>query len=88
VKQINVGESLISVGFGAIELDNITNKLHTKYINKLRYAEDRALRREMGMKYYVKPTKLIIISVIKSINNMIQKTKKKQPNQKLLKLTV
>ncbi|XP_017777061.1 PREDICTED: uncharacterized protein LOC108563029 [Nicrophorus vespilloides] len=79
MKYVNVGESLVSIGFGTVQPfeagSNITKMV---YLARLRSAEKVALKRQMGFNYYVKPTKEILIKLSKRLNELIRETAKKQ----------
>lgn len=71
---INVGESLVSVGFGmlgTVEIPLTTSTAYNKYYNRLKVAEAYAIRKKLGIKYYIKPTKSILAKLGKKINKLI-----------------
>lgn len=72
---VNVGESLVGVGFGTIE--NISKPLTSKeaqvYFSKLKNADLQLQKKQLGLKYYIKPTKLVLHSMFVMINEAISK---------------
>lgn len=83
---VNVGESLVNIGFGTINIDRplSTHKENLLYYNKLKNAELQLEKKQLGVKYYIKPTKLILKSIFAMISNMIKKSK--WPSKKVPKL--
>jgi len=73
-----VAQSLIEIGFGKLDRQCLDNATQFTYINTLKAAENRALRKEMGIKYYVKPTKLILISIANKLGRLMDKIKRNQ----------
>lgn len=74
---VNVGESLVAVGFGTIENTekSIMNKETVAYFNKLKNAELQLEKKQLGLKYYIKPTKLVLNSMYKNISKVISRSK-------------
>ncbi|GJQ80166.1 hypothetical protein Trydic_g23744 [Trypoxylus dichotomus] len=61
---IDLGVSLVSIGFGSLIESPIGKKdKDYKYYTQLISARENALRKEMGLKYYIKPTKLVLSSI-------------------------
>ncbi|KAF2901135.1 hypothetical protein ILUMI_05054 [Ignelater luminosus] len=84
LRTINVAESLISVGFGTItniEKPLSVNPAYTKYYNRLKTAEIYALRKKMGIKYYIKPTASILSKIGKTVANKIVSQIQKPPTK-------
>lgn len=82
---------MISIGFGTItniEKPLTVNPAYTKYYNRLKTAETYALRKKMGIKYYIKPTASILSKVGKTVANriisQIQKPAIKSPKPAVL----
>lgn len=63
---INLGESLCSIGFGKYENRpiKVNDIMHKIYIDRLMYAEELYVKREMGIKYYYEPTKALLINIL------------------------
>lgn len=80
----NVGENLVKIGFGqpeSIQQPLTEDPAFLNYYRRLQAAEQYALRKKLGFKYYVKPTKNALIGLVKNLNNLSKtftKTVKKQ----------
>lgn len=75
---INVGESLAGIGFGAvedIEKQLEKNREYITYYNKLKASETKALKKKMGVKYYIKPTKMAFQAFSQKIKTLITKAR-------------
>ncbi|RZC32443.1 uncharacterized protein BDFB_003161 [Asbolus verrucosus] len=76
-RTINIGESLVRVGFGqVVDIDKPISKDRTylTYCNRLQVAENYALRKKLGMKYYMKPAKAVLIYIAKNLNKFMLNT--------------
>ncbi|KAI4468916.1 protein c3orf33 [Holotrichia oblita] len=87
---IDLGVSLVSIGFGNLIESPIGKKdKDYRYYTELIYARERALRKKMGFKYYIKPTKLILAMISRQISiamnllmqRFFKKTSTKVPNK-------
>ncbi|XP_066247174.1 protein C3orf33 homolog [Euwallacea similis] len=70
---LNVGESLLKIGFGQTEPVMPPLSLDPKFLSyykRLQAAEKVALRKKLGLKYYVKPTKNALTILYKSLNEL------------------
>ncbi|KAJ3648948.1 hypothetical protein Zmor_014696 [Zophobas morio] len=70
---INVGESLVKIGFGQVtkvdkSMSNDRNYL--TYCSRLQAAENYALKKKLGAKYYIKPTTDALTSLAKSFRRL------------------
>lgn len=83
---MNVGESLVAIGFATIEKPLKTDN-SVDYCKKLETAENQALRKRLGLKYYIKPTKQALVFIKSSISDLIKKLEK-QSSQKVPKVAV
>lgn len=75
---VNLGESLVSIGFGSI-IDNTLktdDKYWANYYKKLKKAEAYALRKKLGIKYYVTPTRQVLSLFGKKVEELIRKAAK------------
>lgn len=86
---MNVGESLVSIGFGTIVETPLKtdDKYWINYYNKLKRAEAYALRQKLGLKYYVKPTKEMLSFIGRKVNGLIKKAVAKSSAAKVPKLS-
>lgn len=78
MRTVNVGESLVSIGFGSI-IDNTLktdDKYWINYYNKLKKAEAYALRKKLGIKYYVNPTRQVLSTFGRKVEELIRKAAK------------
>ncbi|KAL1505660.1 hypothetical protein ABEB36_005170 [Hypothenemus hampei] len=81
---LNVGESLLKIGFGLTEpvLPPLSaDPKFVTYYKRLQAAENYALRKKLGFKYYIKPTKNALANLYNHLNNLsksLTKTTKKQ----------
>jgi hypothetical protein len=76
-KFINLGESLVKVGFGNvadIEKPISTDRNFLMYYNRLQVAENYARRKELGVKYYIRPVSAFVTDIVKSFNSMLYAT--------------
>ncbi|KAF5270873.1 hypothetical protein FQA39_LY08318 [Lamprigera yunnana] len=71
LKTIDVGESLVSVGFASVDSNNIPSK---KYLRCLQAAELRAQRKQMGLMFYIKSFENSAFNLIKKLNRPSSKT--------------
>lgn len=75
---MNLGESLVSIGFGSI-VDNslkTDDKYWANYYRKLKKAEAYALRKKLGIKYYINPTRQVLSLFGKKVEDLIRKAAK------------
>lgn len=76
---VNVGESLVAIGFGTNSIfkkPQSVSKEALAYYNTLKSAELQLEKKQLGVKYYIKPTKLVLQSIFMSIQKLINKSKK------------
>ncbi|KAJ8963319.1 hypothetical protein NQ318_018788 [Aromia moschata] len=78
-KAVNIGENLVKIGFGVTE--NIEKPLTEDpdfllYYKRLQQAQKYAVRKQLGFKYYLKPTKNALISVMKTLNHLLKQLPK------------
>lgn len=75
---VNLGESLISIGFGSIidKTLKTDDKYWADYYKKLKKAEAYALRKKLGIKYYISPTRQVLTSFGKRVEDLIRKAAK------------
>ncbi|XP_050308410.1 uncharacterized protein LOC126744880 [Anthonomus grandis grandis] len=67
---LNVGENLLKIGFGQTEPVHpplCEDPLFLTYYRRLKAAENFALKKKLGLKYYIAPTKHALTSLIKKI---------------------
>lgn len=78
MRTVNVGESLVSIGFGTIanSILKTDDKYWTNYYKKLKKAEAYALRKKLGIKYYVNPTRQVLTTFAKKVEELIKKASK------------
>lgn len=74
LETVNLGEKLLKIGFATIEeipkpLSD-DNKYH-QYYRLLQGAENVALRRKLGLKYYIKPTTQVIYALLENLSKLI-----------------
>lgn len=70
---LNVGETLLRIGFGQVEPVKPPLSLDPSFIiyfKRLQAAEHFALRQKLGFKYYIKPTKKAIQNLIKQLQEL------------------
>ncbi|KAF7274492.1 protein C3orf33 [Rhynchophorus ferrugineus] len=81
---LNVGERLVKIGFAqtvSIEHPLLEDSQVMTYYKGLQAAENYALRKKIGLKYYIKPTKNAFQVLFKNINTLskvLTKSAKKQ----------
>lgn len=81
---LNVGESLVKIGFAqtvSIQSPLLEDTQLLSYYKKLQAAENYALRKQLGLKYYIKPTKKSLQRLLKNLTNLssvLTKSTKKQ----------
>lgn len=75
-KQINIGESLIKIGFAEIEKPLKEDPNFQTYFNRLHSAELYFLRKKLGLKYYIKPTKRALSQIANKLNELIHRSTK------------
>lgn len=79
MREINLGESLVSIGFATvIDKPLKTDDKYVSYYNGLKQAEQYALRKKLGIKYYIKPTKQILATIVKRISKLLNNTAKQK----------
>lgn len=73
-----MGESLVSIGFGSIADSTLKtdDKYWANYYKKLKKAESYALRKKLGIKYYVNPTRQVLSTFGKKVEDLIKKAAK------------
>lgn len=69
---IDLGVSLVSIGFGNL-IETPIGKKHKdyKYYKQLLLAKETALRKKMGYRYYVKPTKLVLVAIYHQLSVLV-----------------
>ncbi|XP_018572144.1 uncharacterized protein LOC108911644 isoform X1 [Anoplophora glabripennis] len=80
---VNIGESLVRIGFGATENNEkalVEDRLRSHYYNQLRNAELYALRKRLGLRYYIKPTKKVLTTLGIYLYVLLGKTYQKISN--------
>lgn len=81
---MDIGESLVAIGFGnVIEKPLKTDPADVSYFNKLKAAEERALKKRLGIRYYIKPTKMFVLKLASKITQWLNSTQKQKPTKKL-----
>lgn len=63
---INIAADLVKIGFGVtekVEKPLAEDLLHSRYYDQLRTAELYALRKRLGLRYYIKPTKRFLTTL-------------------------
>lgn len=79
MREVNIGESLVSIGFATvIDKPLKTDDKYVAYYNGLKQAEAYALRKKLGIKYYIKPTKQAILTIAKKISKLLNDTTKQK----------
>ncbi|XP_022911912.1 protein C3orf33 homolog [Onthophagus taurus] len=86
VKMLDLGSSLVQIGFAKVVEKPLSKKdPDYGYYMKLKNAEEIALKKQMGMKYYIKPTKLILLTIWTQLEKIIRKMlQSSSRNQKAL----
>lgn len=67
METVNIGEKLLKIGFATredIPKPLSDNSKYLKYYKILQNAENYALRKQLGLKYYIKPTKEVIMFLL------------------------
>lgn len=80
---LNVGEKLLKIGFGQTTpvLPPLSqDPTFLIYYKRLQAAEDFALRKKLGFKYYVKPTKDALGTLFKNLADLTRKARKEIKN--------
>ncbi|CAG9765282.1 unnamed protein product [Ceutorhynchus assimilis] len=69
---LNVGESLVKIGFAQLAPTHslAQDPALLSYFKKLQAAESVALRNQLGLKYYIKPTKAALRSLARNLTNL------------------
>ena len=83
---MDLGSSLVRVGFANI-IETI-HKEHTNYayLKKLKAAHTVALKRELGVKYYINLTTLVFTNILRKIFNIVSLMAKKSRGTAIKKL--
>lgn len=79
-RTINLGESLVAIGFATtadLQGTSLSFPECATYYNKLLNAEKYASHKKLGIKYYIKPTKSILLKFVKFLSNLVPKTPRK-----------
>ncbi|CAH1155004.1 unnamed protein product [Phaedon cochleariae] len=74
---INIGENMVKIGFAVpvpIEKPLTEDVGYLKYYAQLQNAEKYALRKKLGLKYYIKPTKTVLVGLYAGTLNLAGKS--------------
>ncbi|KAJ8973522.1 hypothetical protein NQ317_014247 [Molorchus minor] len=72
--EINIGENLVKIGFGLpenIEKPFTDDPSFLAYYNSLKRAQKYAIRKQLGLKYYVQPTKEVLVYLYRILSNRL-----------------
>lgn len=79
-RTVNLGESLVAIGFATtadLPGASLSFPECATYYKKLINAEKYALHKKLGVKYYIKPTKSVLLKFVKFLSNLVPKTPRK-----------
>ncbi|KAJ8926054.1 hypothetical protein NQ315_009909 [Exocentrus adspersus] len=78
--RINVGENLVRIGFGMtdrIDKPLVEDPVFSRYYERLKRAERYAIRKKLGLRYYIKPTKEVLVALGVYLNLILRKAYQK-----------